>query len=67
MVLLNEWGVHHLHLGAAPSSRDPSLIERSGPVLFARINPDDFYAINVYSHGAWEQTSVLESPSPQLA
>lgn len=59
--LLNEWGVHHLHLGASPSSRDPSLIERSGPVLFARINPDDFYAINVYSHGAWEQTSVLES------
>ena len=59
--LLNEWGVHHLHLGTAPSSRDPSLIERSGPVLFARITADDFYAINVYTHGDWEQTSVLES------
>ena len=59
--LLNEWGVHHLHLGTAPSSRDPSLIERSGPVLFARITPDDFYAINVYTHGDWEQMSVLES------
>ena len=59
--LLNEWNVHHLHLGTAPSSRDPSLIERSGPVLFARITGYDFYAINVYTHGNWEQMSVLES------
>lgn len=59
--LLNEWNVHHLHLGMVPSPRDPSLIERSGPVLFARITSDDFYAINVYTHGDWEQTSVLES------
>ncbi len=59
--LLNEWNVHHLHLGTAASSRDSSLIERSGPVLFARITGDDFYAINVYTHGDWEQTSVLES------
>jgi hypothetical protein len=59
--LLNEWNVHHLHLGTAPSPRDPSLIERSGPVLFARITGDDFYAINVYTHGDWEQTGVLES------
>src|ERR1700760_855441 len=40
--LLNEWNVHHLHLGTAPSPRDPYLIERSGPVLFARITGDDF-------------------------
>jgi hypothetical protein len=59
--LLNEWSVHHLHLGIAFSSYNPSLIERSGPVLFTRITPDDFYAINVYQHGAWEQMSVLES------
>lgn len=59
--LLNDWGVHHLHLGTAPASGDPSFIVRSGPVLFARITSDDFYAINVYPHGAWEQTSVLES------
>jgi len=59
--LLNEWGVHHLHLGTTPSSRDASLVERSGLVLFARIMPDDFYAVNVYAHGAWEQTSILES------
>ena len=58
--LLNEWGVHHLHLGTMLPPGDP-FIERTGPILFARITATDFYAINIYSHGAWEDTTVLES------
>ena len=58
--LLNEWGVHHLHLGTALAGNSGHA-ERSGPVLFARITDEDFYAINVYPHGAWENSSVLES------
>jgi hypothetical protein len=59
--LLNEWGVHHLHLGTGPSFKDRSYIGRTAPLLFALITEDDFYAINVYPHGAWESTGILES------
>ncbi len=59
--LLNEWGVHHLHLGTAISSGASTHVERSGPVLFARITEEYFFAINIYAHGDWENSSVLES------
>jgi hypothetical protein len=59
--LLNEWGVHHLHLGTTPSSDGSGRIERTGPVLFARITDDDFHAISVCLHGEWEKSSILES------
>jgi len=59
--LLNEWGVHHLHLGAASPGGNSSHVTRTGPVLFARITEQDFYAINVYPHGSWENSSILES------
>jgi hypothetical protein len=59
--LLNEWGVRHLHLGTAHAASGSGYVERSGPVLFARITETDFYAINVYTHGEWENASTLES------
>jgi len=59
--LLNEWGVHHLHLGTKPYPIDPSYIDRTPPLLFALITDEDFYAINIYLHGAWESMSVIES------
>jgi hypothetical protein len=59
--LLNEWGVHHLHLGTAIVLGASTRVERSGAVLFARITDDDFFAIDIYPHGAWESLSVLES------
>jgi hypothetical protein len=59
--LLNEWGVHHLHLGADLLSDGSGRFERTAPLLFARITDDDFYAINVYQHGAWEESGILES------
>jgi hypothetical protein len=58
--LLNEWDVHHFHLGTTLSPGDP-FIERTGPVLFARVTANDFYAISVYSHGTWEDTKIIES------
>jgi hypothetical protein len=59
--LLNEWGVHHFHLGLNPHPRDPNYIERTGPVVFALVEPDVFRAINVYEHQEWEEVSVIES------
>lgn len=59
--LLNEWGVHHFHLGTIESLKRAGFIGRTGPVLLARITPDEFYAINVYPHGEWENFSIVES------
>lgn len=57
--LLNEWGVYHLHLG---ESIDPKtgFIDRTGPLLFALVNQDSFYAINVYAHGQWTEPDIVE-------
>lgn len=59
--LLNEWNVHHFHLGTSLKADGSGLIERTGPVVFARVTDNDFYAINVYEHGEWEEFSILES------
>jgi hypothetical protein len=60
--LLNEWGVHHLHLGVKPYFKDPSFVDRTQQLLFALITDDDFYAINIYPrHRDWETTEILES------
>jgi len=60
--LLNEWGVHHFHLGTRPHHRSPYHVERSPRVLFALVRDDDFYAVNVYRHdGDWEQSSIIDS------
>ena len=55
--LLNDWGVHHFHLG---ESLDGDFIERTGPLLFALITKDKFYAINVFYHGAWADQDIVE-------
>jgi hypothetical protein len=59
--LLNEWDVHHFHLGMNPHPRDPNFTARTGPVVFALVEQDVFRAINVYEHQEWEELSVVES------
>lgn len=55
--LLNDWGIHHFHLGQAVKS---GFVERTGPLLFAVILDDAVYAINVYKHGDWTKQSMLQ-------
>jgi len=55
--LLNDWGVHHFHLG---ENLDGNFIERTGPLLFALVTNDRFYAINVFNHGAWADEEIVE-------
>ncbi|MGR7922791.1 hypothetical protein ACU6RQ_17115 [Zobellella denitrificans] len=55
--MLNDWGVHHVHLG---NSIKGEFIERTGPLLFALITKENFYAIGVYEHGVWADTKIVE-------
>lgn len=60
--LLNDWDIHHLHLGT--NLQTNNFVERTGPVLFARVTADSFYFIDVKVHGnghqPWFQTKLLE-------
>src|SRR5450432_67714 len=50
-MLLNDWGIHHLHLGTTLGS--DGFVERTGPVLFARFVEDVAYLLTVLPHGSW--------------
>lgn len=56
--LLNDWGIHHLHLGQVLDGN--GFTERTGPLLFARVTDSHFYAIAILSHGAWTDRSLLQ-------
>jgi hypothetical protein len=55
--LLNDWGIHHFHLGTTIAS--DGFAARTGPLLFARITRDDAYLIDVKAHGAWSSQDLL--------
>jgi hypothetical protein len=60
--LLNDWNVHHLHLGTSPHPTKPQFIKRTKQVLLAVITDTDFYAICVLpEHGGWAVKDILES------
>jgi hypothetical protein len=58
-LLLAEWGVHHLHM----SDREESdgFVERTSDLLFAVVNREDAYLVDVYPHGSWADRSVVET------
>ncbi|MER2058058.1 MAG: hypothetical protein ABTA16_04495 [Niallia sp.] len=55
--LLNDWGIHHLHLGTTLESN--GFVNRTGPVLFARFDEQNTYLINVWSHGNWTNQDMI--------
>jgi hypothetical protein len=61
-LLLNDWGIHHLHLGTVVEA--DGFARRTGPVLFARFLVDDAYFIGIPTHGPkaspWSDLKVLE-------
>ena len=49
--LLNDWGIHHLHLGTRIEK--DGFVNRTGPVLHCRFENDIAYFIDVLPHGSW--------------
>lgn len=52
--LLYDWGIYHFHLGESIDPRT-GRIERTGPILFARVDNKNVYCINIYTHGKGKQ------------
>ena len=57
-MLLNDWGVYHLHLGEAIDSR--GFIERTAPLLYVRFDKEFAYFINVFDHNSWTNKDIIE-------
>jgi len=57
--LFSDWGILHFHLGSE-KERDSDLVKRTGPVLFAYMNNNEVYFINIYEHGHWADVEVIQ-------
>lgn len=57
--LLSDWGIYHLHLGTQQQA--DGLVERTGPVVFARFTEDTAYLIGIYEHGNWSRQDLVRT------
>lgn len=67
--LYDHWGIQHFHLGTSPHPKTPQLVARTGPVLFARIESNAAYFVDVMDHQNWHRQrliTILESNWPEL-
>lgn len=64
--LLDDWGIHHFHLGATPHPTRVGYVARTEEVAFALVRPDAVYFLVTTSHNhrtaplVWTQTELVE-------
>lgn len=58
--LLNDWNIYHLHLGESLETSGSGFIQRTGPVLFLRIDNDKALLINILCHGSWTKQQMVK-------
>ena len=57
-LMLNDWGVHHLHLSTQPGQG--GFLKRTKELLFAVFRPNDAYLIGIFKHGDWTREEVIK-------
>ncbi|WP_336634904.1 hypothetical protein [Lysinibacillus fusiformis] len=55
--LLNDWNIHHLHLGTEADKT--GFIKRTGPLLFVRFEREEAYFLNTFNHGSWNDLDIV--------
>ncbi len=58
-LLLNEWGIHHLHLDHAPGKG--GFRKRSDELLYAILGRGVAFVLGVAPHGAWTSRRLIEA------
>jgi len=56
--LLNDWGIHHFHIGEI--DKQSGKVIRTGPLLYALVKDDHFYMIDVMSHKDFSKQRLLD-------
>jgi hypothetical protein len=57
-LLLNEWGIHHLHLSSVVE--ECGFVARAGEVLFAIFCPGRAYLLDIMTHDDWENDHLVK-------
>src|ERR1051325_1385424 len=69
-LLLDDWDIHHLHLGTSFDDKDKNqgLIEGTREVVYCIFKPDDVYIIQVMSHEFYdpELLEIVNANWPEL-
>ncbi len=58
--MLNHWGLQHFHLGVGPDPKHPTLIKGGAKIVYAFVNKDVVYVIDIAEHGKWADQALLE-------
>lgn len=64
--LLDDWGIHHFHLGNASHEKRAAFVARTDEVAFAVVRPDAVYFLTATSHDpgtapfVWTQAELVE-------
>ncbi len=56
--MMNDWGVFHFHLGT--NIQKNGFVNKGDEILFARVDDDVVYFINIYRHGDWYKKDIIE-------
>ncbi|MAQ37891.1 MULTISPECIES: hypothetical protein [Thioclava] len=57
-LMLNDWGIHHLHLSKTVEA--DGFVTRSGPLLFAYFRENDAYLLDIAAHGNWTSEQLVK-------
>lgn len=57
-MMLNDWGIHHLHLGDKIDKR--GFIARTDALLFVKFTAHAAYFVNIYQHGDWNSQDIVQ-------
>lgn len=58
--MLNDWGIHHFHLGTSPHPTRPGFVARTGPLLYARVLDDQVLCFQIMTHANWTNRQLIE-------
>ncbi len=58
-LLLNDWGVHHLHLGA--NIKSDGFAERTGALLYCYFEEKNAYLINIFDHNDFTAQILIQT------
>jgi hypothetical protein len=60
-MMLNDWVMHHLHLGTRAHPKNPAMMARTKELLFAMVDNDDIYFVAVGDHTDWTDQQLFET------
>ena len=60
--MLNEWGIHHLHLGNVTENegKNRGFVKRTHFLLFCHVTDSDAYFIGVFDHDSFSSQKVMQ-------